>query len=100
LGSAPDDPTSFDERLYYYTLDLDYGIQSYVFKGSQEELEHVPFDTLSADEKEVYYLFLYIIFFNDEYKIKLNDKNLERLIKDGTYYYEYFFQIQELFGVR
>jgi hypothetical protein len=98
-GNARNDPTSFNERLYYYTLDLDYGIQKYIFDGSKEQIETVLFNNLTEDEKEVYYIFLYLIF-NDEYKIKLNDKNMERLINDGDYYYEYFYQIQETLNVK
>jgi hypothetical protein len=98
-GNTPDDPTSFNERLYYYTLDLDYGIQTYILKGSQGEIEEIHFNELSKDEKEVYYIFLYILL-NDNYKIKLNDENIERLKNDGDYYWEYFYQIQEILNVR
>ena len=98
-GNAQDDPTSFYERLYYYTLDLDYGIQKYIFEGSRDNLEIVSFDALTYYEKEVYYIFLKLIF-NENYSIKLNNNNMERLRSDGKYYYEYFFQIQELLNVR
>jgi hypothetical protein len=98
-GNAEDDPTSFNERLYYYTLDLDYGIQKYIFEGSGDNLEAVSFDALTDDEKEVYYIFLKLIF-NENYRIKLINNNMERLKADGKYYYEYFFQIQELLNVR
>jgi hypothetical protein len=94
-GNDPDDPTSIDERLYYYTLDLDSGIQRYIFYGSGDELEHISFSALSKEEQEVYYLFSFLLF-SDEYKIKLNSENMERLIDDGEYYYEYFKQIQEV----
>ena len=99
FGNAKDDPTSFNERLYYYTLDLDYGIQSYVFKGSKEKLDKVSFTDLSSDEKEVYFIFIKLLF-NNDYKIKLNKNNIARLIKDKEYYYSYFFQIQELLNVK
>lgn len=98
-GNAKDDPTTFSERLYYYTLDLDYGIQSYIFNGSKETLEIVQFDKLSKDEKEVYYIFLKLLF-NEKYKIKLNRENIQRLRDDGEYYYKYFYQIQELLNVK
>jgi hypothetical protein len=99
LGNARDDPTSFDERLYYYTLDLDYGIQKYIFEGSGENLEEILFNELSENEKEVYYIFMHIIF-NENYRIQLNRENIPRLINDGKYYYEYFYQIQELLNVK
>lgn len=98
-GNARGDPTSFNERLYYYTLDLNYGIQKYIFKGSKEKLEEVSWKGLSTDEKAVYYIFLTIIF-NKNYKIKMSSENMERLINDGEYYYEFFYQIQELLHVK
>jgi hypothetical protein len=98
-GNTRDDPTSFNERLYYYTLDLDYGIQKYIFEGYNEKLEIVSFNRLSEDEKEVYYIFMHIIF-NENYEIKLTNGNLLRLRNDGKYYYEYFYQIQELLNVK
>lgn len=98
-GNTKDDPTSFNERLYYYTLDLDHGIQSYIFKGSDETLETVSFNKLSNDEKEVYYIFLKLLF-NDNYKLKLNRNNIEQLKNNGEYYYSYFFQIQEMLKVK
>jgi hypothetical protein len=98
-GNTRDDPTSFNERLYYYTLDLDYGIQKYIFEGSKEKLEGVQFNRLTEDEKEVYYIFLHLLF-NKNYIIKLNTGNIQRLINDGKYYYEYFYQVQELLNVK
>ncbi|MDR2552360.1 MAG: hypothetical protein LBD31_04235, partial [Treponema sp.] len=98
-GNTRDDPTSFNERLYYYTLDLDYGIQKYIFEGYNEKLELVSFNRLSENEKEVCYIFMHIIF-NENYKIKLTNGNLPRLRNDGKYYYEYFYQIQELLNVK
>jgi hypothetical protein len=98
-GNTRDDPTSFEERLYYYTLDLNYGIQKYVFEGYRENLEEILFNELSENEKEVYYIFIHIIF-NEGYKIQLDRENIPRLINDGKYYYEYFYQIQELLNVK
>jgi len=98
-GNAHDDPTTFNERLYYYTLDLDHGIQSYIFKGANEILETVPFNQLPNDEKEVYYIFLKLLF-NDNYRVKLNLNNIQQLRNSGEYYYSYFFQIQEMLNVK
>lgn len=94
MGNNNEDPTSIDERLYYYTLDLDYGIQDYIFYGVDEKLEEISFNQLTDDEKEVYYLFLYLLF-NNDYEIQLKSENIERLRDDGEYYYNYFYQIQE-----
>jgi hypothetical protein len=99
MGNAPDDPTTFNERLYYYTLDLDYGIQTYIFKGSNETLESVSFNELPDIEKEVYYIFLKLIF-NEEYGIKLNRNSIQRLRNNSEYYFTYFYQIQEMLNVK
>ena len=98
-GNTEDDPTSFNERLHYYTLDLNYGIQTYIFYGADEELEIVDFNKLTMNEKEVYYIFMHIIF-NENYKIKLNNDNMQKLRDDGEYYFEYFYQIQNILNVR
>jgi hypothetical protein len=98
-GNTENDPTSFNERLYYYTLDLDYGIQSYIFKGSNERLEIISFNEISNNEKEVYYIFIKLLF-NENYKIKLSRENIQKLKDDGNYYYEYFYQIQEMLDVK
>jgi hypothetical protein len=98
-GNTRDDPTSYNERLYYYTLDLDRGIQSYIFRGPAETLETVSFNGLSVDEKEVYYIFLHILF-NENYLINLSNNDLPELRSNGEFYYEYFYQIQELLNVR
>ena len=97
-GNAEDDPTTYEERLYYYTLDLDYGIQSYIFEEAKETIEAVQFNGLSKNEKEVYYIFLKILF-NEDYTIQLSQENMQRLIDDGEYYYEYFTQVQKFLAV-
>ena len=99
LGNTREDPTTFNERLYYYTLDMDYGIQKYIFEGARETLEKVSFMELPENEKEVYYIFLKLLF-NEQYSIKLNIENIQRLRNDGEYYYEYFYQIQEMLNVK
>jgi hypothetical protein len=98
-GSMVGDPTSFEERLYYYTLDLDYGIQKYVFEGARGKLEAVEFNLLTEEEKEVYYVFLKLLF-NEDYRIQLSRGNIPRLRAEGKYYYEYFHQIQEMLGIK
>jgi hypothetical protein len=98
-GNTRDDPTSFNERLYYYTLDLDYGIQTYIFEGSDEKLETVSFNRLSVDEKEIYYIFMHILF-NENYEITLNKENISHLRNEREYYFKYFYQIQKLLNVK
>ena len=98
-GNTRNDPTTFNERLYYYTLDLDYGIQKYIFEGSRETLENVAFMELSENEKEVYFIFLRLLF-NEQYSIMLRRENIQRLRIDREYYYDYFYQIQEMLNVR
>jgi hypothetical protein len=42
---------------------------------------------------------MYIIF-NETYEIQSARENITRLINDEKYYYEYFYQIQELLNVK
>lgn len=98
LGNDPADPTSEAERFFHYTYDLNIGIQTYIFEGRKTELKQIDVTTLSDDEKNVYKLFNYIIF-NDNYNIKFIDENMDKLEKDGSYYWDYFYQIHDLFGI-
>lgn len=98
LGNDPGDPTTQIERLYYYTYDLNLGIQTYLFKGRYTNLKNIDITSLSGDEINIYKLFNYIIF-NDSYEIKLANENIKKLQKDADYYWDYFYQIHELFGI-
>lgn len=98
-GNTEDDPTSFNERMYYYTLDLNYGIQSYIFSDDFDKYDKVNFDTLTESEKMTYRFFNYLLF-NDEYLIKLEEKNIDKLKKDGEFYSEYFYQIQDQLDIK
>ncbi|MBN2754526.1 MAG: hypothetical protein JXR81_06625 [Candidatus Goldbacteria bacterium] len=98
FGNTSKDPTNFKERLFYYTYDLDRGIQAYIFRAKDKELEKVDFKKLSKAEKLTYQFFSHIIF-NPEYKVKLNEVNRPKLKADGKYYKSYFIQIQKLLGV-
>ncbi len=96
-GNDPDDPTTQLERLYYYTFDFGYGIQSYIFKGRKEELLNIDISTLSQDEIDTYKLFNHMIF-NEKYTIQFSDSNMDKLEEDGDYYWTYFYQIHDLLG--
>lgn len=98
-GVSRDDPTSFEERLHYYCLDLNWGIQHYIFLADRDELEPLSYDDLSAKEKMVYQLFSYLIF-NENYAIRLEDKNIPRLREDGDFYWSYFAQITNAVGLQ
>lgn len=98
LGNDPSDPTTKIERLYYYTYDLNLGIQTYIFEGRYTKLQNIDIGNLSDDEINTYKLFNYIIF-NDGYEIKFVNENMKKLQKDADYYWDYFYQIHELFGI-
>jgi hypothetical protein len=98
-GNTEDDPTSFNERLYYYSLDLDRGIQAYVFEGSNKGPVIIAFNSLTPDEKEVYYIFMHVLF-NKNFAVKLDRNNIPRLRNDSAYYFSYFYQVQDVFGVK
>ncbi len=96
-GNAEDDPTSLNERLFYYTLDLNHGIQSYIF--SDEELPEILFDPLPDEEKAVYIFFKYILF-NKNYKIVPDIKTKELLKQSAEDYWIYFGEVQNILGVK
>jgi len=98
-GNAADDPTSIEERIYNYSWDLWYSVQSYIYLDDFNELEKLTYSELSKQDKQVYHLF-YKIFLNDDYKIKLNkDKSeLIRLREDEKYYWTFFDQIMNTLG--
>lgn len=98
LGVSKDDPTSFEERLYYYCTDLNWGIQSYVFLDDKSELESLSYDDLTDTEKMVYQFFSYLIF-NETYEIRLEDKTIPRLRQDVDFYWAYFEQITKTVGL-
>jgi len=98
-GNTRDDPTSFQERLYHYTLDLNGGIQAYISKSNSENLPKIDLNELSSNEKLVYQFFDYILF-NVNFEIKLNKENLLELKNNSNYYWKYFAQIQKLLKVK
>lgn len=97
-GNTKDDPTSFDERMFYYTLDLDNGIQSYIFSDDFDHNLKIDFEELTDGEKMTYRFFNFLLFDSD-YLIKLNEENLDELKEDSEFYVDYFNQIQEQLNV-
>lgn len=70
-GNAKDDPTSFKERLYHYSLDLNLGIQAYIFSNAEKEnLPKIEFGELSKEER-LTYMFCNYILFNEKYSLIL-----------------------------
>lgn len=96
-GNTRDDPTTFEERLYYYIMDLDIGIQSYIFLEDKSKLTKIKFNELNENEKCVYHLFNYLLF-NKNYKYKLDNKGIEQYQKTSDQYWKYLSQILELIG--
>ena len=96
-GNGRDDPTSFDERFFYYCQDLDNGIQSYIFIEDRSKLEKIKYSDLPDDEKETYHFFNYLLF-NSAYTVTLEEKNIKNLQKDGAVYWRYFDQIMKTAG--
>lgn len=98
-GNTREDPTSMRERIYYYSMDLFYGTQSYIFLDDMSELEPLTYSSLDTNGKLVYHLF-YKLLLNPNYKIKLNkDKNtLIRLRQDQQYYWDFYDQVMETMG--
>lgn len=99
LGNAKDDPTTFNERLYYYLQDLNRGIQHYIFKAKANNIEKINFKKLDKNEQMTIRFFSHLLF-NNKYKIKLNEKNRNKLIKSSDFYWSYYYQIHDLLGYK
>ena len=98
-GNTENDPTTFDERFYYYCMDLDHGIQEYIFLEDKSLLEKIEYSGLKEEEKLVYHFFNYL-FFNEKFKYKLDERNIKKYKKSAENYWKYLSQIMELSGYK
>ena len=98
-GNTKNDPTTFDERFYYYCMDLDPGIQKYIFLEDKSLLEKIEYSELKEEEKLVYHFFNYL-FFNEKFKYKLDERNIKKYKKSAENYWKYLSQIMELSGYK
>ncbi len=98
-GNTKNDLTTFDERFYYYCMDLDHGIQKYIFLEDKSLLEKIEYSELKEDEKLVYHFFNYL-FFNEKFRYKLDESNIQNYKKSAENYWKYLSQIMELSGYK
>ena len=98
-GNTKNDPTTFDERFYYYCMDLDHGIQEYIFLEDKSLLEKIEYSGLKEEEKLVYHFFNYL-FFNEKFKYKLDERNIKKYKKSAENCWKYLSQIMELSGYK
>ena len=98
-GNTKNDPTTFDERFYYYCMDLDHGIQKYIFLEDKSLLEKIEYSKLKEEEKLVYHFFNYL-FLNEKFKYKLDERNIKNYKKSAENYWKYLSQIMELSGYK
>ena len=96
-GNTKNDPTTFDERFYYYCMDLNPGIQKYIFLEDKSLLEKIEYSKLKEEEKLVYHFFNYL-FLNEKFKYKLDERNIKNYKKSAENYWKYLSQIMELSG--
>lgn len=96
-GNTREDPTSFDERFYYYIMDLDNGIQSYIFLEDKTEIEKINYVDLNETDKLIYTFFNYMIF-NKSYTFDLSKKNIAKYKKSTDNYWKYLSQLLTLSG--
>lgn len=96
-GNTREDPTTFDERFYYYLMDLDSGIQQYIILEKKSDLEEIKYSDLNKTDKLVYHFFYYLLF-NKNYKSDLSEKNIKKYKKNANNYWKYLSQIAELAG--
>ena len=96
-GNTKNDPTTFYERFYYYCMDLNPGIQKYIFLEDKSLLEKIEYSKLKEEEKLVYHFFNYL-FLNEKFKYKLDERNIKNYKKSAENYWKYLSQIMELSG--
>ena len=97
FGNSPEDPTNQEERLFYYLKDLNYGIQTFIFKIRKENYKQIAYNELTLAEQEVIQFFFYILF-NPKFIVLLESNNYEEMENSSQFYYSYFNQIIKLFG--
>ena len=98
-GNTKNDPTTFDERFYYYCMDLNLGIQKYIFLEDKSLVEKIEYSKLKEEEKLVYHFFNYL-FLNEKFKYKLDERNIKNYKKSAENYWKYLSQIMELSGYK
>lgn len=96
-GNTREDPTTFEERFFYYMMDLDIGIQEYIFLEDKKSLEKIKYDDLTETDKLVCQFFNYLLF-NESYKYDLSEKNIKKYRKSAENYFKYLSQLMELSG--
>jgi len=96
-GNTREDPTTFDERFYYYIMDLDNGIQSYIFLEDKTEIEKINYANLNETDKLIHTFFNYLIF-NKSYTSDLSKKNIAKYKKSADNYWKYLSQLLTLSG--
>ena len=80
-------------------MDLDIGIQEYIFLENKNELEKIKYSELNETDKLVYQFFNYLLF-NKSYKFYLSDKNIKKYKKSADNYWKYLSQLFELTGYK
>ena len=98
-GNTRADPTTFDERFYYYIMDLDFGIQEYIFLEDKAKLEKIDYADLDETAKLVYCFFDYLLF-NKNYEFDLSAGSIEKYKEDATGYWKYLAQLLKLAGYK
>lgn len=96
-GNTREDPTTFDERFYHYIMDLDNGIQSYIFMEDKTKLEKIKYSNLNEMDKLIYKFFNYLIF-NNTYEFDLSEKNIVKYKENANNYWKYLSQLVILSG--
>ena len=87
------------ERFYYYIMDLDFGIQEYIFLEDKAKLEKIDYADLDETAKLVYCFFDYLLF-NKNYEFDLSAGSIEKYKEDATDYWKYLAQLLKLAGYK
>ncbi len=78
-------------------MDLDRGIQSYIFLEDKTEIEKINYANLNETDKLIYKFFNYLIF-NKSYTFDLSKKNIAKYKKSADNYWKYLSQLLTLSG--
>ncbi len=78
-------------------MDLNIGIQEYIFLDDKTVLENVEYLQLKELDRAVYHFFDYLLF-NDSYKFDLSDNNVKIYKNSADDYWKYLSQLFDLAG--
>ena len=96
FGVDSSDPTTIEERLEAYLMDVQNAIFVFLFQRKGVPIKQIHYSELDQVDKEVCQFF-YKILFNSSYKIQLTDENIQKMHRSPNLWSKYCHQIFNLF---